>query len=561
MEAETQEDENRHLFALADLCRQCGNDVTGMLVKNYEQMVRTKAYRALLKDYAWHKEHMKDLDKDGERYALLDAELKEISSQMEKMQKKFRVTLEDAQHRAADFANEKNLNSVFALSRADDIWKGMEDVLYRNGEHLHFRRRGDLPLIRGRQIERAITVHIDKKTGGLVFYIAEIGKFRVKIPEKDYFLQDEYAAIVDYLKHPEQEAFSVQHMDRTGEVMPVFRPCYAAIQCREIRGKLRVFVQLTIAAPALPKVDRYGNRRNLLGRGPVGVDLGPQSCASVSNTDVELFNLAERNGRCTKSHEKRKVFLRRAMDRSRKANNPNRFNKDGTYKKGSNGKWVCTRRYIKMRDELRDMERRDRESRLYAVREDANRLRAQGDVCIIEPRNAKKLQKRAQKTTYQEKETAIVTKKGETKIVHKANRKKRHGKSILHRCPGQFQSELHRKFGDGYHEVPSNYRASQYDHMLDEYIKKKLSERWHFIKDKGGNILYQIQRDIYSAFLLFCADDGYDHIDRERCIQRFDRFWLMHQETICRIVTHNLEVCNSGLPKPRKTLSNKQKPA
>ena len=48
-------------------------------------------------------------------------------------------------------------------------------------------------------------------------------------------------------------------------------------------------------------------------------------------------------------------------------------------------------------------------------------------------------------------------------------------KSIKNRCPPGFQTTVEKKFkvtGGAYIEVPNNYRASQYDHTADDYIKK-----------------------------------------------------------------------------------------
>ena len=91
-------------------------------------------------------------------------------------------------------------------------------------------------------------------------------------------------------------------------------------------------------------------------------------------------------------------------------------------------------------------------------------MRALGDELITEPKNASKLMKRAKKTTKNAK--------------GKFNKKKRFGKSIQKRCPGGYQSALQKKFestGGIYREVLLNYKASQYDHTVDDYIIKKLS--------------------------------------------------------------------------------------
>lgn len=85
----------------------------------------------------------------------------------------------------------------------------------------------------------------------------------------------------------------------------------------------------------MPKKDKYGRPRVVCGNGRVGCDIGTQSAAVVSQNSVELFNLGERNQGAYQKNDKRKKFLLRKMDASRRAMNPERFNKDGPYKKGT----------------------------------------------------------------------------------------------------------------------------------------------------------------------------------------------------------------------------------
>lgn len=49
--------------------------------------------------------------------------------------------------------------------------------------------------------------------------------------------------------------------------------------------------------------------------------------------------------------------------------------------------------------------------------------------------------------------------------------------------------------------VDKMFRASQYDHTNGEYTKKDLNTRWFQLSD--GTL---VQRDLYSAFLMYCAD-------------------------------------------------------
>ena len=124
-------------------------------------------------------------------------------------------------------------------------------------------------------------------------------------------------------------------------------------------------------------------------------------------------------------------------------------------------------------------------------------------------------------------------------------RKKRFGKSIKNRCPSKFQTTVQKKFkvtGGTYIEVQNNYRASQYDHTADEYIKKKLSDRLYKLRDGT-----EVQRDLYSSYLLYCYDFGTQNIDRDKCIVEFDKFYDKEKKLIERIKVNKIKVLNSGI--------------
>ena len=146
-------------------------------------------------------------------------------------------------------------------------------------------------------------------------------------------------------------------------------------------------------------------------------------------------------------------------------------------------------------------------------------------------RKAGKLMKRAKETTVNSKS--------------KFNKKKRFGKSIKNRCPSGFQAAVEEKFkttGGTYIEVPNDYRASQYDHTADDYIKKKLSDRMCHLAD--GTL---VQRDWYSSFLLYCYDYRTKNIDRDRCISEFQKCYSKEEALIKRIKIIRIKVLNSGI--------------
>ena len=158
-------------------------------------------------------------------------------------------------------------------------------------------------------------------------------------------------------------------------------------------------------------------------------------------------------------------------------------------------------------------------------------MRSLGDTFVTEVKNAGRLMKRAKETTKNEK--------------GKFNKKKRFGKTIKNRCPSKFQTTVQKKFkvtGGTYIEVSNNYRASQYDHTADDYIKKKLSDRLY--KLRSGT---EVQRDWYSSFLLYCYDYRTNSIDKNKCNMEFGRFHNMEKKLIARIKVNKIKVLNSGI--------------
>ena len=218
------------------------------------------------------------------------------------------------------------------------------------------------------------------------------------------------------------------------------------------------------------------------------------------------------------------------MDRSRRAIDPQNYNDDGTVKKGRKT-WKYSNHYKKLKAKHSELCRINAINRQLAINEDANHLRSLGDVFITEPKNASKLMKRTKDTT--------VNSKG------KFHKKKRFGKSIKNRCPSGFQTTVERKFkvsGGIYIEVPNNYRASQYDHTADDYIKKKLSDRIYKLTD--GTL---VQRDWYSSFLLYCYDYRTKDIDKNKCISEFDKCYNKEKALIEWIKANKIKILNSGI--------------
>lgn len=133
------------VVALSDKIRKAGNELVGLMRKNYDQLLRTKRYRKLLKLYGSTEDKKKR---------------KTLATQLNEMQKQYNVTWDCCRASMIPIGKKYGINSVFALTKAEDVWRGMEKCLYGNGETLHLSKFGDLPCIRAKQINRGIPMAV-----------------------------------------------------------------------------------------------------------------------------------------------------------------------------------------------------------------------------------------------------------------------------------------------------------------------------------------------------------------------------------------------------------------
>lgn len=495
---------------LSDKIKKAGNELVGLMRKHYDQLMRTKRYRKLLRLYG-------SIENKSIR--------NNLAIQLNDMQKQYNVTWDYCRRSMIPIGKKYGIDAIFALTKAEDIWHGVEKCLYDNGETIHFSKYEDLPCIRAKQINRGIPMSV--KDNKLKF---KLGKTLFGVKVKDRFQTDEVNAVLDYLVKPETiDNKAIQTFLNEAYCISTYRPCYATLVPKMIRGKYRIYLHLTIEGKAKPKYDRFGNPRHKFGKGIIGADIGTQTVAYTTDREVGLKNLSEKGNSIQVSERKERLYYR-AMDRSRRATNPQNYNEDGTVKKGHKT-WKYSNHYKKLKAKHFELCRINAVNRQLAINEDANHLRSLGDVFITEPKNASKLMKRVKETTKNDK--------------GKFNSKKRFGKSIKNRCPSGFQTTVENKFkttGGTYIEVPNNYRASQYDHTADDYIKKKLSDRMYKLTD--GTL---VQRDLYSSFLLYCYDYKTNSIDKDKCIMKFNEQYNKEKDLIDWIKTNKIKVLNSGI--------------
>lgn len=453
-----------------EISRQLYNAVLSKAYKRYKSMIETKKYRQL-------KEQINNANEKEKK--LLYKQLNEMYKQYRLNEYSLHEDIQEMQHHFSE-----NIDSFTAQKIATRVWSAFEDLLFGDGEIVHFKKYGELDSLEGKSNKTGIRF----KDGFLIWN-------GLKIPVKiDYNNPYEYQALKDEI-------------------------CYCRIKRRFIKGKYKYYLQIVFKGVPPMKINKDGEVKRHIGNGTVGLDIGTQTIAIVSNVDVKLLELADR----VNSIEKEKRRILRYMDRSRRANNPDNFNEDGTIKKGKL-KWVKSNRYIKAQNKLRELYRKQADVREYQHQLLSNYILSLGNKIKVEEMNFKGLQKRNKKTEKNDK--------------GKFKRKKRFGKSLANKAPAKLLTILDNKlkyFGEKLIKVNTKeVKASQYNHLNCRYNKKKLSQRWN---DLNG---IKIQRDLYSAFLIQHVNDDLCNINQEECKRDFERFKILHDKEIERL--NNSEV-------------------
>lgn len=466
-----------------EIGRHLYNSILGKGLKKYKAMIERKEYRKVIKELniinkKYHncknETRAKEINKKRiEKYKELADIYKEFGldeysfiNDMTSMYKPFN----------------KNIDNKTAQAIASRAWKAIEKLLNGDGEKVKFKKYGELNSLEGKWNKSGIK-YKDKTIIWNKLNIPVIVK-----PNDDYA----HKALEDRVK-------------------------YCRIVRKFIRGKYKYYVQLVLEGTPPIKINKTtGEVKRLIGAGNVGLDIGTQTLAVSSDYLVELLELAPE----VNNIEKVKRRLSRKLDRQRRANNPNNFKEDGTIKRGIKLKWVKSKRYIKTQNKLKEIQRKQSAIRKQSHEILANHLIGLGDRILVETMNYKGLQRRAKKTT--------VNKNG------KINKKKRFGKSLANKAPAMLLEIIDRKLKYKGLELvkidTKKVKASQYNHIKDDYIKKDLKERWN---DFGK---YKIQRDVYSSFIIKnVIGIKADKIDREQMILEFKKFKILHDNEIERL--------------------------
>lgn len=291
------------------------------------------------------------------------------------------------------------------------------------------------------------------------------------------------------------------------------RTKFVRVVWRQIKGERRWFAQL--AQEGLTPM-KYKT-----GDGVVGLDVGPSTVAIVGTGAAALVPLAPEVEQPWAQARK----IQRAMDRSRRATNPQCYNQDGTFRRGSKIE-VRSNAYQALREQLAETERvlADRRDRSHGHL--VNLILACGRIVRSEQLSYKSFQKNF-------------------------------GRSTRVRAAGALMSKLRLKAERAGGELQDldtwRLKLSQYDHTTQACAKKPLSQRWHVLGDGSG----VVQRDMYSAFLAAQVDQGVIHPNQAQQAWSAAQLLLgragwMRDQPVSVVSLLPTASANFGLPAPER---------
>jgi hypothetical protein len=428
--------------------RQILNACIGEALKRLALIKQSKEYQRIIK-----------LEKGRER-----------TQKFKELNKKFGFTDADLQHYAVEIRHSwlrEHIGVHIAQKLATRAFKAVQKKAFGKAKNVRFKGKNQFDTLEGKINSQNLTFDVEDKVlrwKGLDIPV-------IIDNDKGKYDKNERRKIIEY---------SLQH-----------RIKYCRLARRKLNGKNRFYVQLILEG--IP----YQDPKKIFGKEEIGLDVGPSTVAIVGDTKAELKEFCSD----LKYKQKKKRILQRKLDRSRRANNPDNYNENGTIKKGKK-KWKISGRYIKTNIKIAELDRKTVAHRKSLHGHDQNIVLNQG------------VEIKTEKISY----------KSWQKI---------YGRSILMRAPSMFINGLKRKAENaGGHliEFPTqNTKLSQVCHKCGKYVKKPLSQRWHVCCG------LEIQRDLYSAFLAKCVDENTNSLDIVKAKELWQGLEQVLSEAVSRV--------------------------
>lgn len=458
------------------------NEALSFGLNRFEALKQNSDYQELLESRRSAAAKLAVLKKTKKKDKALSKQVKDYDNTLFELRKAYSLTefglsAHLGQQRRKPDSPYKQFNSGEIQVIAGQAYKTLEKVLFYQikPNKVRFRSKYNLNVSFSNRVNRTGTRLELSDRKGIVYrlYIHKSSTF-VEIPKKAF------------------NKYQQMSLMRSEKIK------YVQIIRKTIRGKKVYYLQIVCQGFPPSKVTK--------GEGVVGIDPGISTVAFASPSEVALVDLVPKN---ITQKEKLLKRLDQAIERSRRVNNPECYNENGTIKKGARFKRPSKRQLL-LRNRRRKTYRSLSEERKKLQGQLVNRLVSQASSIKIEELNVKGLQKRSR----------------DIRINPKTNRpfsKKRFGKAIFRAAPSAFRMALETKARRLDIDVeiisPRNVKPSQYNHITRTFEKKSLSTRVYDLSDDHPDV----QRDLYSAFLIGHIENG--HYQQSQLEQDFPDFY------------------------------------
>ena len=492
-----QDNVKNHLNKSFHIADSAYNETLSFGLKRFSAMKKNERYQELLerrREVLKVQENIKKKIKKETKQKLKE-EVKQIKTQLKEIDKnlgEIRMNYGLTKYQLSSWILERrkqtvayqHLNAGELQVIAENAYKTLSQVIFykTKPEKLKFRSKYSLEhSFRNRENSQGTRLVESKKTD-----VA----YRLYIHKKSTFIDIPVSAFTEYQQEQLLRADKIK---------------YVQIVSKTIRGKQVFYLQIVCQGTPVSKIQK--------GEGVIGIDPGISTVAYVSKDSCELVDLVPKD---FARKERLIQNLSRKIERSRRVNNPESYNEDGTIKMdvrlkplSKRAKRLAIRRQTAYRKLTED--RRKIQGKL------VNHIVSQSSVIKIEDLDVKSLQKR----------------KRETRINPKTGRpfsKKRYGKAIFKAAPGYFRTLLLQRANSTGCKVdiisPKKTKPSQYNHITGEFEKKELKTRIYNLTDE----ITDVQRDLYSAFLIAHIEND-EYLTKE-LEENFENFYKNMKEQL-----------------------------
>lgn len=242
----------------------------------------------------------------------------------------------------------------------------------------------------------------------------------------------------------------------------------------------------------------------------VGVDVTSAYIGVVTNDFIYYEHLF------APEQEDAKIrLLNRKLDRQRRASNPNKYNDDGTIKKGNKDKWFFTKEYRKTQNELKLLRQHRADTVEYHQNRLANLICSFGNDIVIAQKDFENKRKRTKETTIDE----------NGKYKSKASK---YAKSIQNNAPSQLIDKVKTRmeYIDGnFMKVSGTYEHTK---LIDIFTGAELGideeDKYVIINGK------KINTTVYYAYVLTGYNKESDSLDYNYLTKNFDNFYDLYRK-------------------------------